>query len=226
MPLTSSNRSIKQVIELGKRVAFRYTSLGAPNYPYNIEPIQLTSLIAEIERMRGVEGSILEIGVARGMTTRFMAEHIALSGSIERLVAIDTFASFVEEDVAYEVRERGKSAPDIAGFAYNDYDVWTKNFRRFPFVEAIKADCTVVDYKSLSPIKIVFLDVDLYQPTKKTLPKIFEELVDGGVILLDDIAAGGAYDGAHQAYVEFCIERELPQQIIGNKCGVIRKNPR
>ena len=200
--------------------------MGAPNYPYNIEPIQLTALIAEIERMRGVEGSILEIGVARGMTTRFMAEHITLSGAVERLVAIDTFASFVEADVDYEVRERGKSASDIAGFAYNDYEVWIRNFRKFPFVEAMRADCTEVDYKSLSPIKIVFLDVDLYQPTKKTLPKIYDELVGGGVILLDDIAEGGAYDGAYQAYVEFCTERKLPTQIIGNKCGVIRKDPR
>jgi predicted O-methyltransferase YrrM len=224
MPLTSNNRSIKQLIELGKRVAFRYTSMGAPNYPYNIEPIQLASLIAEIERLRGVEGSILEIGVARGMTTRFMAEHIALSGSVERLVAIDTFSSFIEEDVEYEVRERGKSASDIAGFAYNDYEVWIRNFRRFPFVNAMKADCTKVDYKALAPIKLVFLDVDLYQPTKKTLPRIFDELVSGGVILLDDIADGGAYDGANQAYIEFCAEHKLPTQIIGNKCGVIRKN--
>jgi predicted O-methyltransferase YrrM len=82
-----------------------------------------------------------------------------------------------------------------------------------------------VDYRSLSPIKIVFLDVDLYQPTKKTLPRIFDELVIGGVILLDDIAEGGAYDGAYQAYIEFCADLNLPTQIIGNKCGVIRKHP-
>jgi predicted O-methyltransferase YrrM len=67
--------------------------------------------------------------------------------------------------------------------------------------------------------------VDLYQPTKKTLPKIFDQLVDGGVILLDDVAEGGAYDGANQAYIEFCADRNLPTETFGNKGGAIRKGP-
>lgn len=218
-----TNRATKALLEFGKKIAFRHTSLGRPTYPYNVEPIQLSTLIMEVERLRDVKGAILEIGVARGMTTRFLAEHIALSGRVERLIAIDTFSSFVESDLRYEAANRGKSPAEIAGFAYNDYATWLKNFEEYEFVEAIQSDCTRVNYASLGPIKLVFLDVDLYLPTKKTLPLLFDALLPSGCILLDDIKEGGPYDGAYQAYMEFCKERSISPQIVGTKCGIIRK---
>jgi hypothetical protein len=95
----------KSVKEAEKSFAFKYTTLGAPTYRYNIEPIQLATLINEIERLKD--------------------------------------------------------------------------------------------------IKVAFLDVDLYVPTKKTLVKV--------------------YDSAYQAYMEFCEERQITPQVIGNKFGLIFK---
>jgi hypothetical protein len=56
-----------------------------------------------------------------------------------------------------------------------------------------------------------------------TLPKVFDALVDGGAILVDDVLDGSTYDGAYQAYMEFCAVRGITPRIIGNKCGVIYK---
>jgi hypothetical protein len=132
--LVQVKQMLKPVIEFGKRLAFRYTPLGKPYYPYpNVEPIELATLINEIERQRDVKGSIVEIGVARGMTTYFMSTHLAMSGLEEqKLIAIDTFASFREDDLQYEVKNRGKTRAQLQAFAYNDYERWKKtspNFR-------------------------------------------------------------------------------------------------
>ena len=216
---------VKAIKEAAKSFVFKYTTLAAPSYRYNIEPIQLTCLINEIEKFKTVKGSIVEIGVARGLTTRFLAEHIYKQGlqNTTTLYAIDTFDSFTKADLDYEVRDRGKSLTELEAFGYNDYHVWAKNFANFSFVKPLKADCAAVDYQALGPIKLAFLDVDLYLPTKNTLPKLFDVLVSGGAIVCDDVLNNNVYDGAFQAYTEFCREYSLTPEIIGNKCGIIRK---
>jgi len=219
-------RLINSIKEFAKGLVFKYTSLAAPTYRYNIEPIQLAYLVTEIERLKGTFGHVVEIGVARGLTTRFLAQHIKnqkLNVNGVKLYAIDTFDSFTAEDLDFEVKSRGKVLEDLVAFGYNDFDVWKKNFTEFDFVIPIKADCATVDYSKLGPIAVAFLDVDLYLPTKQTLPKIFDALVPGGVILIDDVKNNNVYDGAYQAYTEFCAERSVQPEVIGTKCGVVRK---
>lgn len=215
----------KSLEEFAKSVAFKHTGLGAPTYPYNVEPIQLSTLVMEIERLRDKTGNIVEIGVARGLTTRFLAEHLLRQRlhTETAIFAIDTFESFVKEDLEYEVQSRGKSLHELKGFAYNDYDKWASNLKDFPFVKPIKTDCSAFDYTSISPIKLTFLDVDLYLPTKKTLPKLWEATVVGGAILVDDVLNNTTYDGAYQSYMEFCAEMKLEPKVIGNKCGILIK---
>ena len=214
----------KSLIEFLKGFVFRHTKFGSPRYPYDLEPIQLCMLINEIERLQAVPGSIVEIGVSRGMTTRFLVEHF-VSKNIwdQKIYAIDTFTSFTDSDMKYEIEERGKSKAELKAFAYNDFEAWVRNFAKFPFLVAIESDCSVFDYKKIAPIKLALLDVDLYLPTRNTLPKLYENLAEGGVILVDDVLDKRTWDGAYQAYFEFCYSMNMTPSVIGNKCGVIRK---
>jgi O-methyltransferase len=216
---------VKTLKEAAKTFVFRHTSLAAPTYRYNIEPIQLAYLIIEIERLKAVQGNIVEIGVARGLTTRFLAQHLKNQKMDESttLYAIDTFDSFTDADLEFEVKNRGKALEELTAFTYNDYNVWSKNFSDFKCVVPVQSDCSILDYSKYGPIKVAFLDVDLYLPTQKTLPKLYENLVPGGVILVDDVLSGTMYDGAYQAYTEFCEKNGHQPEIIGNKCGLIRK---
>jgi hypothetical protein len=210
--------------DLAKAFIFRHTRFGAPRYPYLVEPMQLATIIYELERIRDLPGAILEIGVARGMTTRFMCEHLIRMGrTSEPLYAIDTFESFKEDHLKFETAVRGKTRDELAAFAYNDFEIWSKNFKQFPFVMPCKADCATFDYSSIGPIKFAFLDVDLYLPTREALNRIYIELCEGGVILVDDVTTGINWDGAHQAYVEFCSKQGIQTNFLGTKCGLIRK---
>lgn len=214
-----------RIKELIKKLVFRYTQIGRPNYPYGIEPIAMAAIINEIERVKEIQGNIVEIGVARGMTTRLICEHLIRQQIHNRqtLFALDTFSSFTEKDLRFEIEKRGKTRNELLGFAYNDYGIWKRNFLEFPFVKAVQTDCAEFDYRRISPIKLVFLDVDLYLPTTKTLPKVYEQLVNGGVILVDDVKDNNGCDGAYHAYIEFCQSKGIPQKIVGNRCGLIYK---
>ena len=87
----------KIILENIKKFIFNYTRFGAPSYSYNLEPIQLSEIILSIEKTKELSGSICEIGVARGMTTRFICEHLKLLNYKEKFFCIDTFSSSVRE---------------------------------------------------------------------------------------------------------------------------------
>ena len=210
--------------ELIKKFAFKYTRFGAPHYSYNVEPLQLAQIILSIEALSEQKDklNIFEIGVARGMTSRFIAEHIVKTDSVVNFYCIDTFASFTKSDLAHEISNRGKSRGELKGFAYNDFDIWRRNFRGFSFVKPVQIDAGAFDFSSIEGgIDFIFLDVDLYQPTIKVLRNSMSFLNDGAIILVDDVKDNNSWDGAYQAFFEFVREYKLEHQIIGNKCGKI-----
>ena len=112
--------------------------------------------MAAIERTVGAEigrkGSIVEVGVARGMTSRFVAEPVARQGYDCDFYCVDTFSSFVGEDLDFEVERRGKRRSDLAAFACNDFEIWQRNFRELPFVGAIQADAGKFDFGAFAPV--------------------------------------------------------------------------
>ncbi|MBO9477710.1 class I SAM-dependent methyltransferase [Shimia sp. R11_0] len=210
--------------EFIKKLAFRHTNFGAPKYSYNIEPEQLAEIISSIVALskRGHPLNLLEIGVARGMTTRFIAEHIEKNRLDVAFYCLDTFSSFTAEDVDYEIQNRGKSRGELAGFSYNDFETWKRNFSEYDFVKAIQCDVADFDFAEIEGgIDFVFLDVDLYQPTLKALRNMRGYLNAGAIILVDDVADNNSWDGAFEAFFEFVKEEGIDYEVVGNRCGKI-----
>src|ERR1019366_9151821 len=174
---------------LRRRKHIRRSRKFAARYPYNLEPIQLSTLITAIDAVADKPGCIVEIGAYRGWSTMFLCEHILKTYRDDppTYYAIDTFDSFVNDQIDYEVAKRSKMRKDLEGFFNNDYDIWVSNFRKYPFVTAIKADCSQFDFNRIGRIKVALLDVDLYVPTAAVLPKVYASLIEGGVILVDDV---------------------------------------
>ena len=70
--------------EFSKKIIFRFTNFANPKYDYNIEPAQLLELLTSIDNFasKTQKSIIVEVGVARGITTRFLSEHISLKNYI------------------------------------------------------------------------------------------------------------------------------------------------
>ncbi|CDO59080.1 hypothetical protein BN1012_Phect866 [Candidatus Phaeomarinobacter ectocarpi] len=208
--------------EFFKQVVFRHTSLGAPRYQYNIEPIQIAEIINGIERSKANSGGcVVEIGLARGLTSKLIAEHIKRQSYDTMFYCLDTFSSFTKADLEFEYQTRGKTRGELVGFSYNDFEVWKSNFVQYPFVQPIQTDVSEFDFSTIAPINFCFLDVDLYVPTKKALENMLPHMAPGGVIAVDDVLDNNRWDGAFQAFMEFVSENRLLHRVSGNKCGVI-----
>lgn len=213
--------------EFLKKIAFRYTSFGAPKYEYNIEPEQLAEIISSIVHLgkNNKNLNLFEIGVARGMTTRFIAEHVARNRLNAKFYCLDTFSSFTTDDLNFETAHRGKSLSELNGFAYNDFEVWKRNFSKYKFIHAIQCDASKFDFQMIEGgIDFVFLDVDLYQPTINSLRNMKNYLNKGAILLVDDVADNNKWDGAFEAFFKFVEEEDIKYELIGNKCGKITWN--
>ncbi len=219
----STESSVHRAIQFLKRIAYRSRFLNAfsrPRYSYNIEPAQLAWLVQMISETEG--GSIVEIGVARGMTTCFLLEHMRCTGDHRPYYCIDTFSGFTESDIEYELTQRQKPAGAFGAFSYGDRDVFELNLSKNQYDNAtvIKADASQFDYSVCKPIDVVLLDIDLYAPTKAVLSAIAPHMNERSFIMVDDCRSG-LYDGSDQAYSEYITETGRARIMVGTKAGVI-----
>lgn len=216
-----------EILQFAKRIVYRsrwLNFLSRPYYAESLEPATLAFLVNAIDETRPLGGSIVEIGVARGMTSVFLNEHMRAREDSRRYLCIDTFSGFTEADVAYEVTHRGKTRGFYSGFSYNSPDIFRRNLSRYPNVEVLQKDANFVTKDDTGPIAVALIDVDLYLPIKNALSAIYEALIPGGYIVVDDVSKDGTiYDGARAAYLEFCRERGMPVEIICTNGGVVRK---
>ena len=216
-----------------KRAAFRWPvlrELSRPRYNYSLEPIQLAWLCSAIENTKAActsstdtAGCIVEVGVARGMTSVFLLQHMKQLGDNRTYFCMDTFAGFMQRDVDYEVRFRQKRKTHFRGFSYNHKEIFERNLVKCGFnnFAIIQVDASTVEWHKLPKIDVMLLDVDLYMPTKSVLDNSMGQWSRHAYVMVDDVGPAGDYDGASQAYTEFCKESGLTEFRVGNKGGVI-----
>lgn len=196
-----------------------------PFFAYNMTAAQLVLLCRHLSLARTAPGAVLEVGCSTGMTTLFLNSFMTAEGIEKDYVAVDTFAGFVVEDVRLEIEQRGKRPAFFDAFRTNSkrwYDD-TMRMNGVTRVRSFEADVNHFDFAALGPVAFCLLDVDLYRPTRKALPELYRALSPGGFILVDDCDKDNErWDGADQAYREFCGEQGLPVRI-ECKIGILGK---
>ena len=80
----------------------------------------------------------------------------------------------------------------------------------------------------MAPIAFCLVDVVFYQPVKLALPRIWEALSPGGIVVVDDFHEddSGAFSGAGQAYREFVEDRDMAPQRVDREYGLLVKGDR
>ena len=194
-------------------------------YRYSFSPGQLCFLASCVERTAPIPGPIVEVGCFAGCTTVWLNRHMDEMGIEKPYVAIDTFSGFTPSDIADE-SGRGGAAPDVlrSAFSVNDKAWFDKTMalngvRR---VVAYEADANSFDFSPFTNLSFVLIDVDLYKPVMRVLEAVHGRMGPGGIIVVDDCAAGQMYEGALQAYREFIRAKGVPEMIVHEKLGLIQ----
>jgi predicted O-methyltransferase YrrM len=192
-----------------------------PQYRYMFSPEQLWSLCQAAESVLPLGGAFAEIGAADGRTTVYLHRHLEKKGEAPTYYCIDTFNGFTSEDIKVE-RARGKTDNYAESFFNNS----KKRFQRTMKMNGldrtvvVQADAATFDYSSLPPLSFALVDVDLLRPMRAALAGCWDRLLPGGILVVDDCDPSvNIWDGAHEAFVEFCEKQGLPIDIRHEKLG-------
>ncbi len=181
----------------------------------------ITDALASVKN----DGAVLEIGVGGGATS-VIINHFMMEEAINRpFYAIDTFFGFKAEDVLFEQKNRGKT-DNYLYYRSNKKEWYSKTLiaNGIDNAKIYQSDAKEFDYSIIGPLAFCLFDVDLYKPTEHILPLIYEILVPGGIIIVDDCSPElSIYDGAGEAYRNFCAKMGFKEEIVNGKLGIIKK---
>lgn len=193
------------------------------------EPFTMTSVERLVTLSRAVDyllenkidGDIVECGVWRGGSMMLVAKKLALAKETKkRLFLFDTFEGMNspgEEDVAWDevsAREKLDNANKFEGrnvWCFSTLEEVRKNIEscQYPQQNIVFVEGPVertLPYEGIEQISLLRLDTDWYESTKHELEHLFDKLVVGGILIVDDY---GHWQGARKAVDEFIRERKL-----------------
>jgi O-methyltransferase len=160
-----------------------------------------------------IEGDIVECGVWRGGSMHAVARTLAAEGVTDREIHMfDTYTGMTEP-TEKDVRTDGRKASEMLATSAKTKWVWAVASRedveeglktlpypyeRFHIVEG-PVEETIPEHCP-ETIALLRLDTDWYESTKHELEHMYDRLVSGGVLIIDDY---GSWQGSKEATDEF-----------------------
>jgi len=179
----------------------------------NVEKLYAVITAARYVSRHGVPGAIVECGVWRGGSMHAMARALDAAGSHEReLYLFDTYEGMTAPGPR-DRRSDGRQAAELMAsygktsrvWAYASLEDVEEGFRRVPYpiekVHFVKGPVEkTIPAEAPEQIAVLRLDTDWYESTAHELAQLYDRLVPGGVLLLDDY---GWWQGSREAVDEF-----------------------
>lgn len=185
-----------------------------------------------IDRVKALDGDIVECGVGWGRSLIHLLALMQLEGKVRNLWAFDSFEGFPEptsEDASFRNPRKGEWKSDIEKIEQMLMDAgFAKDFlrQRLVFVKGFFNE-TLPSYRG-GPIVFLHADADLYASYKDILVNLYERVVPGGIIVVDEYLntwEHAKFPGARKAIDEFFRDKEqiIRDEIYG-KFYVIKSN--
>ena len=182
--------------------------LGSRVVLTHMYPINIGKERNIIQTIKNIQGSIVECGVLFGsglMSFAHLSTILEPYNFQRRIIGFDTFSGFPnisEKDIqgtskkAFELKSGGYSAHSIEDLqeAIRIFNM-NRYLNHFPKIELVKGDFneTIEKYLEENPhlvISCLYLDFDIYSPTKTAIEKLLPLVPKGGVVIFDELNEG------------------------------------
>lgn len=153
-------------------------------------------------------GDILEFGVYKGTSlVRLLSFRDLLENSNSRKVfGFDIFGKFPDSLQLDSDRKFVQNFEGAGGYGISkkelDMHLQTKGFKNYELIEGdiLKTIPEFIANNRSRKIALLHIDVDVYEPTKVILESLWDRVVKGGILMLDDY---GTVEGETRAVDEF-----------------------
>jgi lipopolysaccharide biosynthesis glycosyltransferase len=182
---------------------------------------RLINLYNQCEKFRNTQYSFVECGVAKGGCLALMA-HVA--GANNKIFGFDSFEGMPEitkQDLGdYNKSDIfngfGKVGDNLSGgidSVYKTFRSLNVNMKNTTLIKGFFKDTLNVpeNIENIREIGVLRLDGDWYESTKTCLDKLYDKVIVGGVIIIDDY---GHWVGAKRATDEFRSKKNITSPLI------------
>jgi hypothetical protein len=191
-------------------------------FPRNVRRQDLARFLVRYEIFKlnlGIHGSVVECGVFTGgglMTWAHCSAILEPYNHTRRVIGFDTFAGFPkpnENDISSGTSEHlyegaFRTSPTIVEELNHLAAIHDRNrpLGHIPKIELVQGDScdTIPQYLEQNPhllISLLYLDFDLYEPTKVALQSLLPRVVRGGVVAFDELNSKD-FPGETLAFIE------------------------
>ncbi|MGL4243501.1 MAG: TylF/MycF/NovP-related O-methyltransferase [Beijerinckiaceae bacterium] len=152
-------------------------------------------------------GDFAEFGVHTGIFSLTICRFLKFGTLPKRYFLYDTFRGIPIDDRMPEAER--EHATLLNGKLYFDcFDISQKSFSHFPnatLVRGILPDS--LDMSAFGKLAFVHIDLNNSVAEMGVIEKIWDRIVPGGIVLLDDYCFRG-YEAQYEAWNRFCAERQ------------------
>jgi hypothetical protein len=183
---------------------------------------RLINLYNQCSKFKDTNYSFVECGVAKGGCLAMMK---FASGNKNKIFGLDSFEGMppiTNEDLdnynkSCPLNDFGKVGDNLSGGidnVYNNLNILNININNIKLIKGFFQDTLQIkeNIDNIGEISVLRLDGDWYESTKICLEKLYNKVIDGGIIIIDDY---GHFIGAKKATDEFrkinCIYSPLIQ---------------
>lgn len=168
----------------------------------------------------GIPGHIVEVGVWRGLTAMLFGHFIELFNqqSVRQYFGFDTFEGFTAEDLVGEA----DTVPLADRFLSTSYEfvnalAQRQGYRHMHFVKGDVKNTlpSFLEERADFKVALLYIDCDVYLPTKATLELLIGRMQTGGVIAFDEYNHWPEMQGETRAADEILRQHGLRLQVLG-----------
>jgi O-methyltransferase len=177
-------------------------------------------------RESGIEGSIVECGVARGGSAALMALNEAAAGSRRELWLFDSYEG-LPEPTADDLRDNATGQhvrPLPKGSCLGTFDEVAKllfetlalDRKNIQMVKGWFDSTLPVMRDDVGSISVLRIDADWYESVRCCLDNLYDQVRTGGYVIIDDY---GSCFGAQKAVDELLLQRGLAVELFSDGRG-------
>lgn len=202
---------LKESRQLGRFVDRDIHNSGFSHTMVGRERLDSLHECMDMIRTNNIQGDLVECGVWRGGCVIFIAAYLSIYGIRNRRVfAVDSFMGLPKPSVEpdREIDLSQELFPELSV----SMETVKENFRVYGldpedviFLSGWFKD-SLPDLNSRT-IALLRLDGDLYESTRDCLVNLYDKVVEGGIVIIDD---WGVLPPCQQAVIDFFNERNIP----------------
>lgn len=201
---TATEESVERNVEAIFEACPDSTGRKLENFPKYVRRVPLKRFLAMYEifkRILPVKGSVVECGVFGGfgvMSWAKLSTILEAENLTRRIYGFDTFEGF--PDVG-EKDQNGFTTPKVGDLRSSSYEELRSLIAEYdrdrflghiPKVELIKGDIskTAPEFVKTHPellVSLLFMDCDLYEPTKAALEAFLPRMPKGAIVAFDEL---------------------------------------